>query len=375
MSSKRDYYEVLGVKRDANKDEVKRAYRKGALKYHPDNYDGDKAEGETIFKALAEAYEVLSDPVKRKNYDQFGHEGLRGSGMHDFNSMGFGDIFSMFEDIFGASGSRAGGQASRSDRGYDLETEVEMTLEKVASGAEQTLEFDRMDLCEICHGSGARKGTDPQKCITCGGYGQVQQQVSGFFGMSVRVTPCPKCKGKGIIITDPCETCHGSGRQKKKRVLTVRIPAGISDGQVVRVAGEGEPGESGTQRGDLHVYVRVTPHPFLVRRGDDLICQVPITFSQAALGGLVDVPTLSGSEELHVPSGTQNGTIIKMKTRGLPSLRTNRKGDQHVQLFIEVPKKLTDEQCELLEKYAETEDVTVTPQRKSFLDKLKDYFS
>ena len=373
MPHQRDYYEVLSVGKSASAEEIKRAYRKLALKFHPDNYKGDKSEGEAKFKELAEAYEVLSDPVKRQRYDRFGHEGLRGAGMHDFSSMGFGDIFSMFEDIFG--GGFGGGQRRRQQRGFDLETEVELTLEQVATGADQTLDFERMDLCEACAGSGAKPGTKPDKCGTCGGYGQVQQQVQGIFGMSVRIGVCPRCNGKGTVVREACPKCQGSGHGRKKRVLTVHIPPGIRDGQVIPIRGEGEPGPTGTVRGDLHIYIRVKPHPLLIRRGDDLICQVPISFVHAALGGHVEVPTLAGSEEVEIPAGSQNGDIITLKKRGLPAGRSGRLGDQHVQVLLEVPRKLTARQRELLSEYAQTEDINVTPQRKSFLDKLRECFS
>ncbi|HDY65988.1 MAG TPA: molecular chaperone DnaJ [Phycisphaerae bacterium] len=373
MSSKRDYYEILGVDRNASGDAVKRTYRKLALKYHPDNFNGDKTEGEVKFKELAEAYEVLSDPQKRQRYDRFGHEGLRGLGMHDFSSMGFGDIFSMFEDIFTGMGFR-GGMGAKGDHGLDLETEVELSLEQVGEGVDQTLEFERMNFCDVCGGNGAKPGTEPQRCSTCGGYGQVQQQVSGFFGMSVRVMPCPTCRGKGHVIREKCPACDGGGRKREKRVLTVHIPAGIRDGQVVRVRNEGEPGRTGKTRGDLHVYVRITPHPLLSRRGDDLVSQVPVAFATAALGGKVTVPTLTGPEEIDLPGGSQNGRVITLKKRGLPSVRGSRRGNQHVQIYIEVPKKLTKKQRELLELYAETENDNVTPQRKSFMESLKKYF-
>ena len=374
MPEKRDYYEVLGVSRTAGADGIKRAYRKGALKYHPDNYQGDKVEGEERFKELAEAYEVLSDSVKRNRYDQYGHAGLENAGLHDFRNMGFGDIYSMFQDIFGQMGG-FGGRGARIDRGEDLQIEIELSLEQVDTGVDEPLEFARMDLCDECSGSGARRGTEPIRCETCNGYGQVQQQESGFFGMSVRVIACPKCRGRGTMVTDPCPACRGSGRARKKRVLTVHIPAGVSNGQVIRVRGEGGPGQDGTLRGDLHCYVRIRPHPLLVRNGDDLVCQVPIAFSQAALGGKIQVPTLTGSHEINVPAGAQNGDVITLRERGLPSLRTGRRGDQHVQVFIEVPRKLTGHQTELLKQYAETEKVDVTPQRKGFLNKLKEYFS
>ena len=374
MPEKRDYYEVLGVSRTADVDDVKRAYRKGALKYHPDNHKGDKVEGEEKFKELAEAYEVLSDTVKRNRYDRYGHAGLEGAGVHDFRNMGFGDIFSMFQDIFGQMGG-FGGRRGGIDRGEDLQVEVELSLEQVDSGVDEPLEFMRMDLCDECSGSGARRGTEPVRCETCNGYGQVQQQESGFFGMSVRVIACPRCRGRGTMVTDPCPACRGSGRARKKRVLTVHVPAGVSDGQVIRVRGEGGPGQDGTARGDLHCYVRIKPHPLLVRNGNDLVCQAPIAFSQAALGGRIQVPTLTGSHEINVPAGAQNGDVITLKGRGLPALRTARRGDLHVQVFIEVPRKLTRQQTELLKQYAETEEVDITPQRKGFLDKLKKYFS
>jgi len=375
MPEKRDYYEVLGVAREAGADEIKRAYRKGALKFHPDNFKGDKADGEARFKELSEAYEVLSDPEKRQIYDRHGHAGLRGRGVHDFSNMGFGDIFSMFEDIFGGMGGFGSGGRGRSGRGYDLETQVELSLEQAATGVDETLEFERMDYCETCSGTGAKPGTSPEPCKACRGYGKVQQQVPGFFGVSIRVTACPQCKGKGTIVTDPCGDCDGSGRARKKRVLTVRIPPGVRDGQVIRMRGEGEPGPAGGSRGDLHCYVRIRPHPLLSRRGDDLACQVPITFTQAALGGPVEVPTLAGPETLDVPAGSQTGDILTLKRRGMPNPRTRRTGDQYVQLFVEVPRKLTKRQRELLEELAQTEEKHVSEQRKSFFEKLKDYFT
>lgn len=373
--SKRDYYEVLGVERSAGGDEIKRAYRKLALKHHPDNCKGDKAEAETKFKELAEAYEVLSDPSKRQQYDRFGHEGLRGAGVHDFSNMGFGDIFSMFEDIFGGRvGGGRRGRAGGPQRGYDLETEVVLTLEEVATGVDKTLEFERDDLCEHCGGSGAKPGTSPTPCKTCGGRGQVQQAVQSFFGTSVRVSACPHCQGEGRTVETPCPQCSGSGRRRKKRVLTVHVPPGVHEGQAVRLAGEGEPGRAGGPRGDLHCYVAVKPHPLLQRHCNDLLCQVPISFPQAALGGTVEVPTLTGPESLDIPAGTQHGHMIRMRGRGLPDIRSNRPGDQIVQVAIEVPRKLTKRQKELLRELAETEDSDVHPAKKGFLEKLGEYF-
>ncbi len=377
MATKRDYYEVLGIARDASAEEIKRAYRRGALKYHPDKYNGDKSEGEQRFKELSEAYEVLSDPQKRQRYDQYGHEGLQGVGLHDFSSMGFGDIFSMFQDIFGdfgMGGFGGAGRTARAERGMDLETEVYVTLEEAAEGADRPLTFERMDVCGDCGGSGARKGTQTQRCGTCQGYGQVREQVQGFFGIGVRVRPCPQCRGRGTIVTDPCPGCSGSGRQQRKIDVKIRIPPGVQDGQILRIRGEGEPGRMSEAHGDLHVYVRVKPHPMLVRRGDDLFCDVPISFTQAALGGTIEVPTLTGPETVEVPAGTQTGDIITLKRRGMPSQRTGKRGNQHVQVFVEVPRKLTRKQRELLESFAETDQSNVAQQRKSFREKLKNYF-
>ena len=374
MLEKRDYYQVLAIERNASPEQVKRAYRRLALKYHPDNYKGDKSEGEAKFKELAEAYEVLSDPSKRQQYDRFGHAGLRGAGVHDFSSMGFGDIFTMFEDIFGGMGFAGRGGSPRTE-GLDLETEVELSLEQVATGVDQTLEFERMDVCDTCGGNGAKPGTNPETCRTCSGYGQVHQQMASFFGTSVRVIPCPKCHGRGNIVTDPCKDCGGSGRRKKKRILTVRIPGGVHEGQVIRVRGEGEPGKASAAHGDLHVYIRIRPHPLLTRQGDDLICRVPITYTQAALGGNIEVPTLSGTETIEISPGSQNGDTLRLRQRGLPSRRSGKNGDEYVVVYIEVPKKLSATQRELLQQLAETENIDVTPERKGFFDKLKDCFS
>lgn len=370
MQHKRDYYEVLNVGRTAGADEIKRAYRRLALKFHPDNYKGDKAEAEAKFKELAESYEVLSDPQKRQLYDRYGHQGLRGAGLHDFSSMGFGDILSMFRDIFGFGGM-AGFAERRGGRGYDLETEIELTLEEVATGVDKTLEFERRDFCKTCSGSGAKPGTSPKRCATCGGYGRVETSGGGFFRM---VRTCPACRGKGSIIAEGCAACGGSGRVRAQRVLNVPIPAGVQEGQVVRCRGEGEPGEDGTGRGDLRCYIRIRPHPFLVRNGNDLICQVPISFTQAALGARIEVPTLAGREEATLPPGTQHGDTIRLKGRGLPSARSGRKADQIVQVLIEVPRKLSKKQQQLLRELAETEDINVLPAKKGFFERLKEYF-
>ncbi len=372
---KRDYYDVLGVTKTADSEEIKRAYRRQAMKYHPDRNSGDgKADAELKFKECAEAYEVLSDDSKRRRYDQFGHQGV--SGQHDFSHMDPTDIFSMFDDIFGgAFGGAAGGRGSRGRqpvRGFDLETQVELSLNEIATGVEKTIEFEKQDACETCKGTGAKPGSSPVVCVQCGGNGRVAQQ--GFGGMFRMVTACPNCRGRGSVVRDHCLSCGGSGKQMRKRVVTVKIPAGVHEGQAVRIVGEGEPGPNGQHPGDLHCYIAVKQHPIFSRHNNDIVCQIPITFTQAALGAKIEVPTLKGSEDLEIASGTQHGEVFKLKGKGLPDIRSYRSGDELVQILIEVPKKLTERQKELLAEFAKTEDANVMPQRKGFLDKLKQMF-
>lgn len=372
-ATKQDYYEILGVAKSSSDDEIKRAYRKLAMKYHPDRNPGDH-DAELKFKACAEAYEVLGDPQKRKRYDQYGHQGVQGQA-HDFSGMDVGDIFSMFEDIFGGGfggfrGGQQGRASNRPSRGFDLETQVELTLADVANGAEKTIEFEKQEMCETCDGSGAKKGSGPVTCPACGGQGRVAQQ--GFGGMFRMVTTCPNCRGRGSVIKDKCPECSGFGRVAKKRVVTVRIPAGVHEGQAVRIAGEGEPGENGGPSGDLHCYIAVKQHDIFTRHGNDIVCQVPISFTQAALGAELDVPTLKGQEKVEVPAGTQHGEVFKIKGRGLPDVRSHRSGDEIVQVVIEIPKKLTEKQKTLLREFADTEDADVMPQKSSFWKKLKD---
>jgi molecular chaperone DnaJ len=373
--AKRDYYEVLGVGKDASADDIKRAYRRMAMKYHPDKNPDDK-QAEAKFKECAEAYEVLSDSSKRQRYDQFGHEGLRGSGMHDFSRMNVEDIFSMFgfDDFFG--GIFGGGRGRRSARragparGYDLETAVELTLKEIAQGAEKTIEFTRQDLCGECSGSGCAKGSSPGKCPACKGSGQVARG-GGFFQM---VSTCAQCGGSGQIITNPCKKCKGTGRIPKKRTVNIKIPAGVHEGQGIRVANEGEPGRSGGPRGDLYCYVRVKPHEFLQRDGNNLIAVVPISFTQAALGTTIDVPSINGTKGLKIPPGTQYGSVFRIKGQGLPDIRTHRTGDQLVQVTIETPTRLNKQQQDLLREFAKTENKRVSPESTGFFEKLKKHF-
>jgi molecular chaperone DnaJ len=370
--AKQDYYQTLGVDKSASPEEIKRAYRRMAIKHHPDKNPGNK-EAEAKFKECAEAYEVLSDPEKRKQYDQYGHEGLRGTGMHDFSRMNVEDIFSMFgfEDffgsVFGGGGGRHGGRRGGPLRGYDLETGVELTLDEVAHGAEKTIEFTRQDRCPECKGTGAAPGTQPTRCPLCGGSGQVAKG-GGFFQM---VSTCPQCHGTGQIIKNSCPTCGGSGRVPKKRTVTIRIPPGVHEGQGIRVAGEGEPGRDGGPNGDLYVYVRVQPHEFLQRDGNDLVAVVPISFTQAALGATIEVPSLDGTRQLRIPPGTQYGSLFRIRGQGLPDVRTGRAGDELVQVTIETPANLNARQEELLREFAQTENKNVSPKSSSFFERLK----
>lgn len=370
-NTKRDYYDVLGVDRSAAPEQIKKAFRRLAHRYHPDR-NHDDPDAETRFKEASEAYEVLSDPSKRRRYDQFGHAGLSGAGVHDYSHMGVEDIFSMFNDIFDFG---LGGGRRRQSRGADLQTQIEISMADVLTGTERTLEFRRRDFCDTCGGSGAAPGSQRTTCSMCGGYGQVEQTggLAGLFGRVI--TTCPTCRGSGSTISTPCPTCRGSMFVAADRVVTVRIPAGIQDGQAVRLRGEGEPSADGTARGDLHCYVRVKPHPFLERQNSHVICRLPISFTQAALGAKVEVPTLTGKSELKIPAGVQHGQVLRLRGEGLPDLRRGKRGDELVEVLIEIPHRLDTRQEELLREFAKTEDKSVLPKSKGFFDKLMEYLS
>ena len=373
MATKRDYYEVLNVERGASLDEIKRSYRKLAMKHHPDRNSGDE-QGEEKFKEAAEAYEVLSEPKKRQLYDQFGHQGLRGTSGHDFTHMDAGDIFSMFEDIFGntlGGERRRGRQRGSARRGYDLETQIELSLEEVNTSTERDVDFTRQDVCDACTGTGHKPGSQPIACVTCGGAGQVAQ--AGLGGMFRMVTTCPACHGAGKAYKDKCAKCKGAGRQPRRRKLNVKIPSGIHDGQAVRVPGEGEPGTGGGPRGDLHVIVRVAEHKLFIREDDHLILRMPTSFTQASLGTELDVPTLNGQQKLTVPAGTQHGDLLRLPGCGLPNLRGGNKGDLVIVVQIEIPKRLSGNQKEILRQFADTEDQKVMPESHGFWSKIKEY--
>lgn len=373
MSSKRDLYEVLNVARTASQDEIAKAYRKLALKYHPDSHPGDE-DATRKFKEAAEAYEVLSDQSKRARYDQYGHAGVDGqAGGRGFNDVSdifeaFGDVFggTIFEDFFGGRSSGRG----RVRRGADLRCDVTLELEEAAKGTKKTISLTRYAKCEECTGTGAAKGSQPETCRRCSGRGQVVQST----GILRVQTTCPSCRGTGKTISNPCGTCDGEGLQPREQRLEVSIPAGVDDGMRVRLTGEGQPSPDGGPAGDAYCFVHVRPHQIFKRDGSDLILQLPITYSQAALGTTIEVPTLDGRMPLTIDSGTQSGTVFRLRGLGVPDPHSRSKGDLLVQTIIEVPKKLNKRQQELLRELAEIEHEYVTPERKGFLDRIKDYF-
>ena len=365
--ARRDYYEILGVNQDATPEELKKAFRKAALKYHPDRNPGDK-QAEARFKEAAEAYEVLGDPDQRARYDHFGQEGLAGG--HGPHFTGVDDILSHFADLLGSSffdEMFGGGRAART--GTHRRIHIELSFGEAAKGVEQTVEITRNEHCEQCGGTGSKRGTGPATCPYCHGHGAVEHR-RGFFVM--RQT-CPNCRGAGQVIGDPCPLCRGSGRQSVRVKVPIRIPAGVTDGQRIVYPGEGDPGENGAQRGDLYCDVRVRPHEIFTREGDDVICEAPISFTQAALGSEIEVPTLEGKTKLRIPHGTQSGRSFRLPGLGFPGLSGRTRGSQEVRVVIEVPRSLSREQEDLLRKFAETEDLDVTPKRKSFFEKVGKY--
>ena len=379
--SKRDYYEVLGIERQATDQQIKSAYRKLALKHHPDRNPGDH-KAEEKFKEAAEAYAVLADQEKRALYDRFGHAGVAGGAgagagfdptiFADFSDIfaGLGDAFG-FGDIFGGRRRRGGPQ-----RGADLRYDLEITFDESAAGAETTIQIPREETCDSCAGSGAAPGSSPETCGQCRGSGQLRYQ-QGFLTVA---RPCPNCRGTGKTIAKPCQTCRGAGRIGRERQLTVKIPAGIATGQRLRLYGEGEHGSAGGPPGDLYVVVHVQEHPFFHREGDDLYCELPVGFPTLALGGSVKVPTLNGHEDLHIPSGTQAGARFKIRGKGMPNVSGRGHGDLHVIARVAVPKKLTKEQKQLLEELAKTlkDDKPVVDGQdggdKPFFERVKDIF-
>ena len=372
--SKKDYYEVLGVNRDASDEEIKKAYRKLAMKHHPDrNPDNPKAEEH--FKEAKEAYETLSDEQKRAAYDQYGHAAFEAGGMGGGNPFGAGgaqgfDFSDIFGDIFGGGGGRG---RSNVHRGADLRYNMEITLEQAARGTETQIRVPTMAECETCHGSGAKPGTSPTTCSTCGGHGQVRMQ-QGFF--SIQQT-CPRCHGSGKQITSPCSDCHGAGRVKHHKTLSVKIPAGVDNDDRIRLSGEGEAGVNGGPTGDLYVVIHIAPHSVFQRDHSDLHCEMPISFATAALGGEIEIPTLDGSARIKIPAETQSGKIFRLRGKGIKGVRSSTHGDLHCHVVVETPVKLTERQKELLHEFQEINDqdsARHSPRSKSWMDKVKEFF-
>jgi molecular chaperone DnaJ len=375
--AKRDFYEILGVAKNASEEEIKKSYRKLAMKYHPDR-NPDSKESEEKFKEVKEAYEMLTNPEKREAYDRYGHAGvdpnMGGGGGGGFGGGGFADSFGdIFGDIFGGGGGRSRNAGPQVYRGADLRYNLEITLEQAAHGFDTTIRVPSWDKCDTCHGTGAKPGTSPTTCTTCAGHGQVRMQ-QGFF--SIQQT-CPKCHGNGKVITDPCAPCGGQGRIKRNKTLEVKIPAGIDNGMRIRSSGNGEPGTNGGPAGDLYVEIHIKPHAVFQREGDDLHCEMPISFVKATLGGEIEVPTLSGKVSFTIPEGTQSGKTFRLKAKGIKGVRSGYAGDLFCHVAVETPVKLTDKQKDLLKEF---ERLTVeggakhSPQSKGWMDKVKDFF-
>lgn len=373
--SKRDYYEVLGLGKDASADDIKKAYRKLARQYHPDVNKADDAE--TKFKEVKEAYDTLSDDQKRAQYDRFGHvdpnQGFGGfgggAGAGDFG--GFGDIFDMF---FGGGGGGRQRNPNAPQRGADLQYTMTIEFKEAVFGKEMDITIPRTEECDHCHGNGAKPGTKPETCSTCRGTGQQEVVQNTAFGRIVNRRVCQACNGSGKLIKDKCSNCHGSGKVKKQRKIHVRIPAGVDDGAQLRVSGEGEQGLRGGPPGDLYVVIRVKSHEFFERENDDIYCEVPLTFTQAALGDEIEVPTLDGRVKLKIPAGTQTGTYFRLKGKGVPRLRGYGQGDQHVRVVVVTPSNLKPEQVELLKQFAHLSGEDTHDKQQSFFERMKKAF-
>lgn len=371
--SKRDYYEVLGLSKGASEDELKKAYRKLARQYHPD-VNKDNPEAAAKFKELSEAYDILSDQEKRSRYDQMGHaafEGGAGSSGAEGFGFGGGGFEDIFESFFGGGGgrSRQRGAAPGADLRYDLE----ITFEEAAFGVEKKISVNKLEKCDICHGSGASENSNVETCSECHGSGQVKVMQNTLFGRMATVVACPKCQGEGKIIKEPCKACKGKGRARKAKDITVKIPAGVDTGTRLRVSGEGEAGERSAASGDLYVYLFVKPHKFFKREEQNVWCEVPINIVQASLGTEIAVPTLDGKVTLKIPQGTQPDSVLRVKGKGIPSLRRNStRGDQMVRIKVIVPKVLSEKQKRLLTEFADSDGESLNPEEKSFWKKIKD---
>ena len=373
--SKRDYYEILGVSQEASQDEIKKAYRKLARQYHPDANPDDKG-AEEKFKDVAEAYEVLSDPEKRANYDQFGHAGANGhgfggsGGFGGFDGADFGGLGDIFDMFFGGGGRRRQGP----EKGSDLRVDLEVSFKEAAFGIEKDIKVPRTEECGTCGGSGAAPGTKPHICSSCNGAGQVQFAQNTPFGRIVQTKVCDQCRGKGKIVDKPCATCHGSGKVRKTKSIHVKIPAGVDNGTRVRMAGEGEAGTMGGPKGDLYIYIHVKPDRLFRREGNDVVMEIPISFAQAALGDEIEIDTLDGKAKLKIPEGTQSGTVFRLRGKGITDLHGYGRGDQLVHVKVMTPKKLTEKQKALLKEFANLSKENINGDDKGFFDRVKGAF-
>ncbi len=376
MTDKRDYYEVLGVSRTATEVEIKQAYRRLAREHHPDVNPGD-SEAETRFKELNEAYQILSDGQKRQVYDRYGHGGINqqyGGQAYNAEDFGFGDIFEMFFGGMGGATSQRGQR--RTQKGNDLRVDLELTLEECSTGVKKTIEYQRLENCETCKGSGAKPGSQAATCPMCHGAGQVRQQQQTFFGTQVRITTCPRCHGEGKIIETPCEECQAHGRTRVKVEKEVEIPAGVDSGMRIRIPGAGDMGTHGGPAGDVYIFVRVAKHETFERRDNDIWSQISISFPTAALGGNMTVPTLWGEEEIRIHPGTQPGEVITLKGKGMPDPSSHRKGNHSILVGVKTPTDLNEEQKELMRKLADSmSDEQASSDAKSFFERVKDSIS
>ncbi len=381
MADKRDFYEVLGIQKGASDDEIKKAYRKMAKKYHPDLNPGDK-QAEANFKEVNEAYEVLSDKDKKSRYDQFGHAGVdpnygAGGGGYGYGGNPFGqdiDLGDIFSSFFGGFGGGRQSNYNGPRKGSDAEIELTISFEEAAKGCTKRISYQLIDKCSDCNGTGAQKGSSPKTCPDCRGTGQIRISQKTPFGVMQTARTCSRCSGSGKVIDNPCRTCAGKGKVRRTKEIEVNIPAGINDDQVLNVRGRGNAGTNGGPAGDLHVYISVRTHPVFERKGDDVWCDMPISFTQAALGCDVTVPTLDGKVEYHVHEGTQPGDVFKLKGKGIQHLNGRGKGDQYVRAVIEIPRYLTDKQKELLRQFENSSTEKNYQKRKSFFDKIKEAF-
>ncbi|MGM0436985.1 MAG: molecular chaperone DnaJ [Bacillota bacterium] len=374
MAGQKDYYEILGVDKDASQKEIKKAYRKLAKKYHPDMNKDDSDTSEK-FKEISEAYEILSDPDKRKRYDRYGHSGINDDDFNfdDFAQGGFGGFEDIFDMFFGGRSGR-GSRRRGPRKGSDLQYRMEITFEEAAFGAEKEITIPRTETCETCGGNGAKPGTDVKTCPKCDGTGQMRVSQRTPFGQFTQTKTCDRCGGTGKIVKTPCPDCNGTGKQRRHRNLTVNIPAGVQDGNRLRMAGEGEAGEKGAPSGDLYIIISVKEHEIFDRKGDDIYCEVPINFVQATLGDEIKVPTLDGKVKFTIPEGTQPGTTFRLKNKGIPHLNGRGRGDEYIKTKVIIPKHLSQEQKDLLKEFAELSGDEINPEKKGFFRKVKDAF-